>query len=156
MTASYLRYGRGESLNSIEAKQDGRFPASWWARKIGRGVTAADIVKAIGVGEWHHTGAHARETPFYGAEEIEEAMGEILEAREARKGLVADTFAGKATIVDFYRDGCNRLRAQRREVEGQMTIKGDWLYLPTGERIKRSGKRLEALVRLGDNSNGTI
>lgn len=28
-----------------------------------------------------------------------------------------------------------------------MTIKGDWLVLPTGERIKRSGKRLEALVR---------
>lgn len=147
MSATYLKHGRGESLNSIAAKEEGRKPASYWVKEIGHGVTAKDIATVIGIGEWHHTGSFANRTPFYDAEEIGEFRAEIIAAAKARKdSMNVDEFDGTVVVVDFYKSG-RRWKADERTVVGRMKIKGDWLILPDGERIKRSGNRVKSVTR---------
>lgn len=148
-TATYLRYGRGESLNSIEAKREGRCPASYWAKEIGRGVTAADIKSAFDADdkwtrEYHHTGKYAQATLFYAGFEIDEMMEEIIAKRDARRARGARDVRVKATILDFTRSGrCGRWKAVERVYEGAATIKNNWLIMPT-ERISLIGNRLKS------------
>jgi hypothetical protein len=125
--ATYLRHGRGQSLNSIEAKNDGRHPASYFAKSLGQGVTAADIITACGRGEWHHTGAYANRTFFYDSDEIAESKDAIFAARDARKAKATER-TGTATIkwVEFHGQG-RYVKARECEFTGLATLKGDWL-----------------------------
>ena len=62
--ATYLRHGRGESLGSLRAKNDGLHPASYWAKMHG---LSTDLVRTLcgRPTERHHTGKYATLTDFY-------------------------------------------------------------------------------------------
>lgn len=117
------------------------------ASPLPTGLANADIQNALGVEEWHHTGSFANRTAFYSAEdfEVEGAMEKILAARDARRAN-SDQFEGTAVIVDFYRHR-RRWKAVERTVTGTMTIKGEWLTLPNGERVKMTGNRVKSVVK---------
>lgn len=73
MKATYLRFGRGESLNSIAAKGDGKWPKSHAARVLGvsqKAFMAGIVASGISSCEWHHTGKYATVTEFWDTEEI--------------------------------------------------------------------------------------
>ncbi len=126
--ATYLRHGRGQSLNSIKAKDEGRLPASYFAKELGQGITAADIINACGKGEWHHTGAFASRTNFYEIDDIEDNMEAIIDARDARKAKLDGVKTGIATIkfVEFTKHG-RKFKAHKIEFTGEATLKGDWV-----------------------------
>ena len=68
ITASYLSYGRGESLNSLASKASGRFPRTVAAKKLNLSLAAFDAGRrACGyiATEWHHTGKYANKTVFF-------------------------------------------------------------------------------------------
>lgn len=85
-----------QSIRARAAKNEGRFPASYWParlRRLGlfRGVTAADIAAAP-TAEWHHTGTYAAETPFYGLGDIFAARRAIRASIRARKAAPKNKF----------------------------------------------------------------
>jgi hypothetical protein len=143
MTATYLRYGRGKSRNALFAEAEGRFTASVWARRIGKGVLAADIKNALPFGEWHHVGKFASECRYFSEEEIEEAMGSILAARDLRKsqsvkegGLRRARVEWKTFTKSGYRWIC-----EEHVFEGDVQVTGDVVSFK-GMRKRLSGKNI--------------
>lgn len=74
MKATYLRFGRGESLNSLKAKNYGKFPLTGAAKDLGvstsafkAGISKADIIPC----EWHHVGKFATAVDFFDTEECD-------------------------------------------------------------------------------------
>lgn len=73
MTATYLSAGRGESLNSLRAKSNHRYPRTLAAAHLGLSVAAFDAgcrAADYSATEWHHTGKYANATTFYDCEEL--------------------------------------------------------------------------------------
>ena len=133
-TASYIRAGEGKSLNALLAESDGTLTGSAWARKIGKNVSAADIEKAIPVGEWHHTGLYARRTRYYSPEEVNEAMEKILGFRDARLSERIVARVGTIRWEEWHRvkkGRFGRLGWERTEhsFTGEIEIKGDWALI---------------------------
>lgn len=156
MTASYLRHSRGESFNSLIAKEEGRMPASYWAKQIGKGVTASDIQKALGThGEYHHTGKYASRTPFYSAEDFDrnadldeareaavlaplpDPMELIFAARDARRA-VKETKTYRIAWAEWYGNGRRKTRYDYT-FEGEATIDGNWIkFTHNGQAMRKS------------------
>lgn len=71
MAANYLRFGRGESLRSLEAKSEGKFPKTTFKKEYG--ITPKQWVQIEAIHtptEWHHTGKYANRTYFYDPAEV--------------------------------------------------------------------------------------
>ena len=61
--ATYIRKGRGESIRSLEAKENYRMPKSVWAKFLG--ISPKKVTEIMeDTGEWHHTGMYANRTSF--------------------------------------------------------------------------------------------
>ena len=157
MNATYLKDNRGESLNSLKAKAEGRFPASYWAKRFGKGITAADI---IGVMEklsdepleWHHTGGYAAMTPFFSAEDFEpyidvdyeddeyivEPMTLICVARDKRLMMAKPrTFTVWASWPEWIGRG-RYAKKVTHEYTGEAVLKGDWLTFEyNGAKVRK-------------------
>ena len=157
MNATYLRDNRGESLNSLKAKAEGRFPASYWAKRLGRGITAADIIEVMErlsdePLEWHHTGGYAAQTPFFGPDDFkpyidvdhegEEYIVEpgilILAARDARLAASKpETLQVWATWTEWIGRG-RYAKKVIHEYTGEAVRKGDWLHFEyNGKAIRK-------------------
>lgn len=140
--ATYLRDGRGESLRSLEAKDRGRYPASYIARRIGQGVIAADVAKAITPCEAHHTGSIANLTAFYDWGQMDDdAIDMILRARDERRAKAKSHGPGQYHIVykEFIRSGkCHRWKCITHEYTGEATVRGQFIYFD-GMKKRRDG-----------------
>ena len=115
MTATYIRHGRGRSINAEIAMDNGRLPASHIAKEIGKGCTAAFIsAHAPSSGEWHHVGKYAQMVDFYDLDtvlewfETPEAQELFAEHKAERKARLANKNAGKI-IADVSFDEWNRV-----------------------------------------------
>lgn len=64
-----------KSNNAIEAENNGRFPASVIAKKIG--VKTAAIKALMIPSEWHHTSSYYNKTSYYSLEEAVEKLDEL-------------------------------------------------------------------------------
>lgn len=158
MNATYLKDNRGESLNSLKAKAEGRFPASYWAKQLGKGITAADIIEVLErlsdePLEWHHTGGYAAITPFFSAEDFEpyldlddedeeitvEPMEFILAARDAR---LAASRPATLTVWASWPEWIGRGRYTKKvthEYSGEAVLKGDWLHFEyNGQKVRKN------------------
>ena len=96
--ASYLRYARGESLNSLKAKADGKYPKSLFVKEYGiKPKTKKFLEQNYKPTEWHHTGKFANETYFWNFQEIvkqlnrKNKINELLNLQPNLKELVVDT-----------------------------------------------------------------
>ena len=66
MSASYLKHGRGESLRSLDAKSDGKFPKTTFKKEYGLTPKLWKLLEDVYTpSEWHHTGKYANKTYFY-------------------------------------------------------------------------------------------
>lgn len=86
--AGYDLYSK--SNNALKAESEGKFPASVLAKRIRKyfkGVTAADIRKAMCAGEWHHTSKYYNQTQYYDLNDLAElyTRQELREAIRDRK-----------------------------------------------------------------------
>lgn len=139
--ATYLRDGRGESLRSIEAKENDRYPASHIARFIGKGVTAADVAEVMIPCEAHHTGKYAKLTEFYNwAEVTDDVIAKILAARDARKSAGDETGQYRIVYKEFTRL-YGRWHCTTHEYEGEATIKGAFIHFD-GQKKRLESKNL--------------
>ena len=147
---SYIERGEGRSIRAQQAEDDGRVVASVLAKLIGRGVTAADVVEAAGVSEWHHTGKFARRTPYYdpadfalkgdedGDEDAEEATAKVLAAQDRR---LAATVATESTYRIRWTEWSGTGRRKSREDHeyiGPATVEGNWVRFD-GKRKRTDG-----------------
>lgn len=142
MKASYLAAGRGESLGSIAAKENGLLTAGRLAALIGKGVTAADVVSGLGIGEWHHVGAYASKVAFYDPDEdcSPEALELIFAARDKRVASAsATTWEGRRVVAKWTEfTNARRPKPIPCEYTGLADRRGDWLIFD-GQRKKISG-----------------
>lgn len=71
MGATYLRYGRGESLRSLSAKADGTFPKTLFKKEYSITPKQWKMIDEIHTpSEWHHTGKYANKTYFYNPADV--------------------------------------------------------------------------------------
>lgn len=148
MNASYLRYGRGESLNAQDARKRGLLTASQLAKKIGKKVSAADIDNSLGADEWHHVGGYAAKVYFYSPELTDEELEKVFQARDRRLGEVAERWRVSYTLLTFTKRSFSNWDVTSETLEEIVTFKGDWLTRPDGSRVKLFGKRIQNLKRL--------
>jgi hypothetical protein len=145
MNATYIRHGRGKSFNAIDAEESGRATASVFAKEIGKGVLAADILSALPYGEWHHSGKFASAVRYFGQEEIEAGMPAILAARNARLAVKPLTVRaiGTATWQTFGKSG-GRWKCYQKSFAGEIEINGQWAIFD-GKRMSTAGKNFHGI-----------
>jgi len=71
--SGYCDYSK--SNNAINAEQDGKFPASIIARKLG--VETGAVKEILTPCEWHHTSSWYNSTDYYDLEDAEEKLSEL-------------------------------------------------------------------------------
>lgn len=148
MNATYLRHGRGESLNAQDARSRGLLTASQLAKKIGKKVSAADIDNSLGAEEWHHVGGYAAKVYFYSPELTDEELEEVLAARDRRLAESVEKWRVSYTLLTFTKRSFSNWDVSSEQLEEVVTFKGDWLIRPDGSRVKLFGKRIQNLTRL--------
>ena len=119
--AGYCGYSK--SNNAIEAEENGRFPASILAKKIG--VKSGAIKEILSPSEWHHTSKMYNKTNYYDMEEALERIDELKSWREPKK----ENIVYKNCSVEFLEWGGSRKhpRATVRKYDGlEVNVKGDW------------------------------
>lgn len=116
MTATYIRHGRGRSINAEIAMSNNRLPASHIAKALGKGCTAAFIsANAPSSGEWHHVGKYAQMVDFYDLDavlewfETAEAQELFAEYKAARKAENQAKKNADKIIADVSFDEWNRV-----------------------------------------------
>jgi len=83
-----------QSNNALDAKREGKFPASTCARKLGVPV---EFVRRHHSGEWHHTSKHYNCVNFFDLDHLRE----ILETEEGQQELceIKTTLAEKKQVA---------------------------------------------------------
>lgn len=140
MKARYLAdNGRGQSLNSLRAKADGRFPRTLAAAHLSLSVKAFDAGCArcnYRPTEWHHVGKYAQAVTFYDTGELAGEWEFWLGARSAYKAAkdraecMAEALACRLALL-AERCGDDWIDAHRRRSEK---------FGPRGEGCRRKFK----------------
>lgn len=73
--------GYSKSINALEAEDDGLFPASICAKKLG--VSTAAIKEILRPSEWHHTSGWFNKTDYYDISDLSEEKLAALKAYKA-------------------------------------------------------------------------
>ena len=76
--------GYSKSNNAVRAENDSLHPANFWAKRIGRGVKAADVKASMRYAEWHHTSKKYNVTYYYACPSLSELKAIIQAARDRR------------------------------------------------------------------------
>lgn len=137
----------GMSVNAVDAYDRGLLPASKIARKIGRGVTAADVAAVLNPAEWHHTSARFNKTNFY-KPPTEDEIERILALAERRKNYEEVPRVTRVTMWVWQPDiGRNNKKIWRKtksdlglcKVYGGFCGSDDFIIVETedGQRIRR-------------------
>lgn len=103
MIATYITKGRGESLNSLDAKAEGKWPRTHAARLLGvspKAFIAGLASSGITSCEWHHTGKYATATEFYDVAEIEATPEFWRGAAECYRGKKREAMLAKAAELE--------------------------------------------------------
>lgn len=144
-TATYLRHGRGRSLNAEAAMDSGRMPASHIAKAIGQGTTAAFITQyAPSTGEWHHVGKYATHVAFYDlytcfewldSDEGKAKLAAFKSERKAARANGPEWIVADVVITEWERVAINRfgkLAWRSRTVtikEARCTVSGSYVAI---------------------------
>jgi len=117
-TATYLRHGRGRSVNAEAAMDSGRMPASHIAKAIGQGTTAAFVTQnAPSTGEWHHVGKYASRVKFFdldtclewlSSDEGKASLAAYKAERKAARASGTDWIVADVVVTEWERVAINR------------------------------------------------
>lgn len=75
-------FGFSKSNNAVNAENNGRFPATTLATRLG--VKPGAIREIVPTSEWHHTSKHFNTTPYYSEEKAMEYIEELRAWREPK------------------------------------------------------------------------
>lgn len=137
--AGYFEYSK--SNNAIEAENNGRFPASILAEKLG--VKPGAIRALMHACEWHHTSKHFNATDYYSEEDALEIIYELRSWKEPAKDVtVFEDCSGSYLEWTGTRNHPHAKEIKFGPV--RVTKKGAWftLELPSGS------------IRKGERTNG--
>lgn len=88
MSATYLKFGRGESIRSLQAKATGVYPKTLFKKQYSITEKQWKSIDEIHTpSEWHHTGKYANRTYFYNPEDVKMAWIENYGYETLPKGL---------------------------------------------------------------------
>ena len=115
--------GYSKSNNAVAAEEDGRYPASTLAKRLG--VKTGAIKALMSPSEWHHTSSRYNKTNFYDETEALEMIGDLQAWQEPSKGLEV---LEKCNVTWLEWGGTRKHpKATERTIENVVvTIKGEW------------------------------
>lgn len=115
--------GFSKSNNAVAAEEDGRFPASTLAKRLG--VKTGAIKALMDSYEWHHTSSRYNKTDYY---DEQEAL-EMIDALRAWKQPAKDEATYSGCKVTWLEWGGTRKHPRACEMTTEnatVTIKGEW------------------------------
>lgn len=132
-----------KSNNAVAAEQDGRFPATVLAKRLG--VKAGAIKALLSPSEWHHTSKFYNSTDYF----LEESALEIIDELKAWKEPVKGEDRFESCHGQYLEWSGTRNHPRAKVIEFKDTLvtrKGDWftLHLPSGP--VRKGKSTRGFV----------
>ena len=116
-------HGFSKSNNAVAAEEDGRFPASVLAKRIG--VKTSAIKAMMSPSEWHHTSSRYNRTDYYDESEAIEIISDLKAWQEPAKDLAVYE---ECTVTWLEWSGTRKHpKATERQAENvTVTIKGEW------------------------------
>jgi hypothetical protein len=91
-TATYLRSGRGRSVNAEIAESDGKMPLTRAIVAVAKAVgcthaQARELLAYVGACEWHHVGKYAAECDYY---DVDDVVREFATADDVHVAALAE------------------------------------------------------------------
>ena len=129
-------YFFSKSNNAIYAEQNGRFPASKLARRIG--VNCEAIKALMAPSEWHHTSKHYNETDYYDEQDALEMIEQLQAWKEPSKDVVVhENCSCEYLVWSGTRNHPKATKIQSDSVKA--TARGDWFLLefPNGQKLRK-------------------
>ncbi len=139
--AGYESYS--QSNNAISAKDNGRFPASILAKRIG---VKTGAIKALMMScEWHHTSSRFNTTDFYNEEDALEILGRLKEWKDSREVEISENCQ-----ITYKEWSGSRKHPTCREItiEAQIEKKGEWYKIYPVSGAKAFRKKETNIVRV--------
>lgn len=116
-------HGFSKSNNAVAAEEDGRFPASVLAKRIG--VKTGAIKALMSPSEWHHTSSRYNRTNYYDEAEALEMINGLKAWDEPSKG-VAEYEGCTVTWLEWSGTRKHPKASERKAEDVTVTIKGEW------------------------------
>jgi hypothetical protein len=145
MTATYFGHGKGRSIAASEAERDGRQPLSRAKQTVADAydctqAVAAEALRMLHDGEWHHVGKYAAECTYYDTADVRlggvirhiKACGGLKKFEERRRSLQFE----RAQSHDFLERREQRLYHERKTGK---SYGGHYAWLD--RELKRGGNR---------------
>ena len=115
-------HGWSKSNNAVSAEDEGRFPATVAAKKLG--VKAGAIKLYIPTGEWHHTSNHYNKTYYYD-------IADLLLYKEGGRDALAEEGYDE-TEIDRIENLYNDMKAYKEPKADEQVYRADITYVEWG------------------------
>ena len=135
-----------ESNNSIDAKQNGRFPASILAKRIG--VKTGAIKSLLTPCEWHHTSSRFNMTDFYDEEEAYEILDRLKAWENAEE---VETTKNCTVIYKEWGGSRKHPICHNVTITADVEKKGEWFKIYPIDGAKSFRKKETNIVSIIEN-----
>lgn len=133
--AGYFEFSK--SNNAVSAEEDGRFPASQLAKRLG--VTTQAIKAVLEPCEWHHTSKLYNKTDYYDSEEAIERLDELKSFKPVKRSEIV--FENCTVQFVEWSGTLRRPKATEHSLKGVTVVrKGDFFTFEFQGKTKKKKK----------------